>query len=356
METSNKNKKSSISSPVLVSTNCSGFKSFYITCCHLLCKDSKTYIRPSIKPVSKKASSYISINTSNKKPSSPPPPPPPTEQYPQNHFTDGKEAAYVYWKRVRQLELDLLQINKWIDIEKNLRDYIDSRNEKKNDKLEGDHRSGISNNVLLESKLMRLVSGEYVYVTNKSRPWGRMAMQISAPKIVYKETGSSTAFQVLQQMASMGASRMSCWLLESMPMGEFECENLTEKVSRGFEKNLMESILRSSIKKMEVLALEGLSIMMGAKGKPAKEKTAEMGKECVIIAVLIQMRDPEERYKSFGDVMIGLVEVSVAEESGFYIEGVHVAGIWNGFQGPSEKIRAGKWKSRTKKIISGVSL
>ncbi|KAI3859481.1 hypothetical protein MKX03_024521, partial [Papaver bracteatum] len=126
---------------------------------------------------------------------------------------------------------------------------------------------------------------------------------------------------VLREMASMGASHMSSWLVESMPMGEFECENLIEKVSRGFEKNLIESILRSSIKKMEVLALEGLSIMMGAKGKAAKEKRAEMRKECIIIAVLIQMRDPEESYKYFGDVMIGLVEFSVAEESGFYIEG-----------------------------------
>ncbi|RZC56435.1 hypothetical protein C5167_015293 [Papaver somniferum] len=189
---------------------------------------------------------------------------------------------------------------------------------------------------------MRLVSGEYVYVTNKSRPWGRMVMQISAPKILYKETGSSTAFQVLQEMTSMGESHMCCWLLESMPMGEFACENLTEKVSRGFEKNLMESILRNSIKKMEGLALEGLSIMMGAKGKAAKEKRAETRKECIIIAVLIQMRDPEESYKSFGDVMIGLVEVFVAEESGFYIEGVHVAGIWNGFQRPNAKIRARK--------------
>ncbi|KAI3859480.1 hypothetical protein MKX03_024520, partial [Papaver bracteatum] len=194
METSNKNKKSSISSPVLVSTNCSGFRSFYITCCHLLCKDSKTYVRPSIKPVSKKTSSSISIDTSNKKPSAPTPPPP-TEQHPQNHIIDGKEAAYVYWKRVRQLELDLLQINNWIDIEKNLRDYIDGRNEKEIDKLEGDYRSGISNNVLPESKLMRLVSGDYVYVTNKSRPWGRMLMQISAPKIIYKETRSNTALQ-----------------------------------------------------------------------------------------------------------------------------------------------------------------
>ncbi|MCL7035629.1 hypothetical protein MKW94_019458 [Papaver nudicaule] len=337
MEISNKNKKSAISSPVLVSTNCSGFKTFYIACCQLICKDSKTYIRPSIKPVAKKASSSgISVNASNKKPSSLPPL---AKEHPQNRFIDGKEAAYVYRKRVRQLELELLQINKWIDIEKNLREYVDSRNEKDFDKLKGDNMGGTSNKVFMESKLMRLVNGDYVYVTNKSRPWGRMVMQISAPRIVYKETGSN-ALQVLREMASMGASNLSSWLLESMPMGEFEYQNLNEKVSHGFEKSLMESLLRSSIKKMEVLAMEGLSIVMGAKGKAAKEKRAEREKECIILAVLIQMRDPEENYKTFGDMMIGLVEVSIAEKSGFYVEGVHVAGIWNGFQGPNEKIRA----------------
>ncbi|XP_043722796.1 uncharacterized protein LOC122669944 [Telopea speciosissima] len=161
-------------------------------------------------------------------------------------------------------------------------------------------------------------------------------MQLSAPAIIPVEVGSDI-LQVLQRMTLMGTNNLHHWLLKSLPMcdlcGDHEKKINESPMSLGSGNGFMEAIVVGSIEKFEILVLEGLRIQMGRKERAKKgvweKRYQEKSRECVVVVMLIQMRDAEKENEAFGEIMIGLVEASTrqAEGSGIVIEGVHVAGM-----------------------------
>ena len=47
-----------------------------------------------------------------------------------------------------------------------------------------------------------------------------------------------------------------------------------------------------------------------------RKNEKEQSKGCAVLLMLIKLRDPEERDEIVGDLMVGLIEVSVAAEMG----------------------------------------
>ena len=134
----------------------------------------------------------------------------------------------------------------------------------------------------------------------------------------------------------MGIEDLYDCLVESLPMGDIRGYDISKilkmAVMQGSEEGFMEAIIFSSLEKIERLVMEGLRIHMsstrrGAMGARKNEK--EQSKGCAVLLMLIKVRDPEERYETVGDLMVGLIEVSAAEmgERKHDTEGVHVAGM-----------------------------
>ena len=103
-------------------------------------------------------------------------------------------------------------------------------------------------------------------------------------------------------------------------------------VLEGSEDGFMEAILLDAMEKMEGLVLEGLRIQMGSSSKAInikESKGKERSRQCLVLLMLIQVRDPMEDNGAVGEFMIGLIEASAAEVSSrrFHIHGIHIAGI-----------------------------
>lgn len=142
--------------------------------------------------------------------------------------------------------------------------------------------------------------------------------------------------QVLCQMASMRMEDLLGSLFESMSMTNIsgcktgECRG--KSVLEGSEDGFVEAILLDAMEKMEGLVLEGLRIQMESSSKAIniKERKGKVrSRHCLVLLMLIQVRDPMEGNGAVGEFMIGLIEASAAEVSArrFHIHGVHIAGI-----------------------------
>ncbi|KMT03319.1 hypothetical protein BVRB_8g198550 isoform B [Beta vulgaris subsp. vulgaris] len=149
-------------------------------------------------------------------------------------------------------------------------------------------------------------------------------------------------------MAAMGKENLITWLLQSMPMTDIST-NKTHKLTKSPFKTpngLLEAILLNAVKRLGKLVIEGLRIQMGVKEVVKKQhnmgrRRSENGEEkiedhtnggaVIIMAMLIQPRDPEKGYEPMNEMMIGFVEAvkneEDDEETGFIVKGVHVAGL-----------------------------
>ncbi|XP_042513862.1 uncharacterized protein LOC122088609 [Macadamia integrifolia] len=313
-------KKKPLSSALVVSTDCSGFRSFFLNCGNHL-SQSKTYppSPDSIPIISKqRPSSSTPQNKSHHNP---------TSQQPSSICSrDGREAARIYWRRAQQLENELIQLDKWLNTEKLLRDCLD----KKNGSCPSELKMERTNESCLRTELLRMAHGGYIYRTMRLVTARRkLVIQLSAPAIIPVEVGSDI-LQVLKRMALMGTNNLHQWLLKSLPMCDL-CGDHGKKINESSGKGFMETIVFDAIEKFEILVLEGMRIQMGRKEKAKKGIWEKRLRECVVVVMLIQMRDEEKGNEAFGEIMIGLVEASIrqAEGSGIFIEGVHLAG-WLG--------------------------
>ncbi|KAK1289137.1 hypothetical protein QJS10_CPB18g00201 [Acorus calamus] len=248
----------------------------------------------------------------------------------ENFFGNRREAAQAYWRRAWQLEVELLQLDRWLSAEKRLRDSLDGGGGG------GDRVDGVRLESLVEEELVRLMDGSYLR-RMKRLGWplkGQLTMQVSSPAVA--ENGS-TASQVLNFMATLGEVRLRRSLLQQMPMEDMsKCAvaNLErgKPVFLGSERGFMESIITGAVERLEELALEGLMIQSCKEEKEIKAAMEET-KSCddfVVVVMLIQMRDPKKGYEAVGDLMIALVEATPDAEGAakrVRIGGVHLAGL-----------------------------
>ncbi|XP_020265861.1 uncharacterized protein LOC109841335 [Asparagus officinalis] len=227
----------------------------------------------------------------------------------------GSSSIYQdYSKKIRQLEMELGQMKMALSI--------------KNQPKENHKKTST------RKEMIKLADGSYLHQIKKiDSPWKRLLMQVSTPMII--ENGS-TASQVIRAMASMGMEDLYDCLTESMPMGDLRHSDLSKMqkriVTQGSEDGFVEAVLLGATEELEVLAMEGLRIQMSSTRKGSvnmRNNERARNKEPVVLAMLVQVRDPEERYESVGELMIALVEVSDVEkgERKYHSEGVHVAGI-----------------------------
>ncbi|KAK9099891.1 hypothetical protein Scep_023321 [Stephania cephalantha] len=297
-----KSNKGTLLQPLIVSTDCSRLKSFHLACRRHCCNPKSSQVLPS-KPISLKSS--------------------------DNFRNVG--AAQVYWAKANLLKLEIEELERLINNEKiRLEDCIADMSKMK---LE---TKGTNSSTDERADLIRLANGYLYHMKVIDKPWGRLAIQVSTPAILSSEIEPNLS-QVLRRMASMGTRDLNKWLLESMPMEDIHGKQVQEtemnSVCKGFGKGFMEGIVMASMEKMEILALEGLRIQMGRKEVTTNQMIFESsdGKtgESILLVMLVQLRDPENEYKNVGSLMVGLVEASVEEGSGFRIDGVHIAGISN---------------------------
>ncbi|KAK9275256.1 hypothetical protein L1049_022518 [Liquidambar formosana] len=317
-------KKKHLPSPLLVSTSCSKFKSLYLSCRrHLYCSKTSHH-----NPIPKNSAS-LPEPTSNQQKS--------TVLSSRECGSEGQVAAQMYWERVRRLELELIQLDEWLDNEKKLIDSLNNKNETYSAKF-GIEKPGKHCG---RTELTKLVEGGYLrnfYVSAWDMAPGRnLAMQVSASAVIPADTGS-TMSQVLNQMALMGRDNLIHWLLESMPMYDISSKKINVQCKTSCsEEGFLEAIFLSAIEKLESQVIEALQIQMSGKEtvknrKTWKERDDGRAEECVIQVMLVQVRDPENGYEAVGEIMIAFIEAFVAdmEESRFFIKGVHVAGISTG--------------------------
>ncbi|XP_072968098.1 uncharacterized protein [Typha angustifolia] len=243
----------------------------------------------------------------------------PAIMIPPSSFSDSEAAAQAYWRRVTQLEQELQKLDKWLSTERRLTECIKGGTRE-------EHRK----------PLLRLADGSYLHeIKRLGRPWGRLVMQISPPTIA---ENASTASEVIRGMMSMKMEDLCKCLMESMPMrditGQRRDEITGKPVLQGSEDGFMEAILLAAMEKMEGLVLEGLRIQMGSSrqgnnGIEKRGREKETTDDCVVVVVLIQVRDPKEDFGATGELMIGIIEASAADMEGtrFNIRGVHVAGL-----------------------------
>ncbi|URE18704.1 hypothetical protein MUK42_10488 [Musa troglodytarum] len=281
-------------SPAVVSAGCLRFKS-YLSLCRL---------------------------PSHRQPPSLPPAPLPQPTCGPSAAPDGEAAAQAYWRRARELEQELRKLDAWLSTEKGQTECPKNTTVMT---VENGH-----------TEMTRLSDGSYLHEIKKpGRPWGRLAMQVSAPLIAENATAAA---EVIRGMASLRRGELCECLHESMPMSNLSGRHTGEikgkRVVTGAEEHFVEAVLLGSVEKMEGLALEGLRIQMGGGGRAAAEvveKKAEAGsKERMVLVMLVQVRDPRENYEAVGEAMIGLIEASAAGEGGssrLDVQGLHVAGM-----------------------------
>lgn len=172
-------------------------------------------------------------------------------------------------------------------------------------------------------------------------------MHVSLPTVAEE---ASTAAEVLQRMTTMKIADLCKCLMSLMPMANITGLKSTGPAIQPFHPEtdldfLIEAILFDSVKKFKELVLEGLKIqLMGVTGRAenyteaiavagmdleARASRSTDRSDCIVLVVLIQVRDPKEEFGSVGELMIGLIEAQLGENGTlqFSIQGVHLAGL-----------------------------
>uniref|UniRef100_A0A803MPM0 PMI1/PMIR1-2 C-terminal domain-containing protein n=1 Tax=Chenopodium quinoa TaxID=63459 RepID=A0A803MPM0_CHEQI len=322
----------------------SKIKSFYLSCRnHIPCSNSSsisTKIVVSPIPILKK----VSLAYHRKKISS--------VNYPSSLRDDHCNALLVemQWQRMHKLEKELVELEEWLCTEiARLKNHLRSNNSNYEPhyvtKFDGNER---------DIRLGRLDGdGGYIYSLNGNKKalhgtCKDLVIQFSSPSLVPHDIGSNIS-EVLSQMAAMGKENLMTWLLNSMPMTDISIKN-TQRLTLNqcnTPNDVLEAILLEAIEKLGRLVIEGLHIQKGVKEVVKQQqditrRRSENGVErigdhgegnvVIIMAMLIQARDPHKGYEAVNEMMIGFVEAVVKraeddEESGFIIKGVHVAGL-----------------------------
>jgi hypothetical protein len=126
-------------------------------------------------------------------------------------------------------------------------------------------------------------------------------------------------------MAAMGADNLCRYLIQSMPLKDIAGRNNPGEPVRRTTAGLSsgnddDGLVLKGVAKLESLVLEGLKIQIQIiTEQPATaavdrrlERDEAVGKGCCRVhAVLMQARDPTERYAAVGDPIIGLIEASL---------------------------------------------
>ncbi|OEL27141.1 hypothetical protein BAE44_0011837 [Dichanthelium oligosanthes] len=284
----------------------------------------------------------------------------------------ASDAAERYWKRVQLLEEEIRRLSKWLGQEERpapaatecvvrggakakeegasavaecvVRNGAKAREESNraatatvtasNRRVNADQAA-----VVGVEETVRLEDGSYLReVRRVGRPWERLAVQVSLPVV---PVDAASASEVLDKMAAMRAEDLCKFLIQMMPLKDITGEQnpgepvrRTARLSSG--DDLVEALVFTAMDKLESLVLVGLKIQMAA---PATEPAAvaadrrdneAVSKDCMVHVVLMQVRDPNERYGAIGDPMIGLIEASLERKDGavkLEMQGLHVAGI-----------------------------
>ncbi|CAL5072862.1 unnamed protein product [Urochloa decumbens] len=224
-----------------------------------------------------------------------------------------------------------------------------------------------------EEIVARLEDGSYLReIRRAGRPWGRLAVQVSRPVV---PEDAASASEVLDKMAAMRADDLCKFLVEMMPLkditgqqnpGEPVRRRAAARLSSG--DDLLEALIIRAMDKLESLVLEGLKIQMASPAvEPAtvaavvadrrRDDEAAVGKDdCMVHVVLMQVRDPNERYGAIGDTMLGLVEASLQRKDGtvkLEMQGMHVAGISFVNRKPSGDGRCAMWSASLRQCTKG---
>ncbi|CAD6218161.1 unnamed protein product [Miscanthus lutarioriparius] len=204
-------------------------------------------------------------------------------------------------------------------------------------------------------EVVRLEDGSYMReVRRVGRTWERLAVQVSRPAV---PADAASASEVLGKMAAMRAEDLWKFLVQLMPLKDITGQkNPGEPVRRTARPisgdDLVEALVLDAMGKLEYLVLEGLKIQMASPAtEPATATAAAAGgdgrrdkavsKDCSMVhVVLMQARDPKERYGAIGDPMIGLIEASLEMKDATTVRrrmlGLHVAGISSVMSRPSD--------------------
>lgn len=160
-------------------------------------------------------------------------------------------------------------------------------------------------------------------------------------------------------MAAMRAEDLWKFLVQLMPLKDITGQkNPGEPVCRTARPisgvDLVEALVLDAMGKLEYLVLEGLKIQMASPAAATEPCTATatatavgdgrrdkaVSKDCMVHVVLMQARDPKERYGAIGDPMIGLIEASLEMKDATTVRrrmlGLHVAGISSVMSRPSD--------------------
>ncbi|XP_078178913.1 uncharacterized protein LOC144573099 [Carex rostrata] len=256
------------------------------------------------------------------------PNPPPL---PPNHLSPD------YNKRLRELERDINSLKARIIAQKHHSIPTNRR------LINGDDKDGDE-----APPATRFSDGSFLHeITSIGKPWDRLCIHVSLPTVAEE---ASTAAEVLQRMTTMKIADLCQCLMSLMPMANITGLKSTAPAIQPFHPEtdldfLIEAILFDSVKKFKELVLEGLKIqLMGVTGRAenyteaiavastdleARASRSTDRSDCIVLVVLIQVRDPKEEFGSVGELMIGLIEAQLGENGTlqFSIQGVHVAGL-----------------------------
>ncbi|XP_062199871.1 uncharacterized protein LOC133902279 [Phragmites australis] len=289
---------------------------------------------------------------------------------------DAVAAAEQYWKRVQFLEEEIRRLSKWVGQEERPAPAAEcvvrgsakateehgsaaTNNERVRNGAKAREEGGNATVAMTTSTkrcisvvhgagagvegIVRLEDGSYLReVRRVGRPWERLAVQVSRP--VVPEDAASVA-EVLDKMTAMRAEDLCKFLIQIMPLKDIAGQQnpgdpvrRTARLSSG--DDLVEALIFKSMDKLEGLVLEGLKIQMASAATdsgtaPApvaadRQRHEAVSKDCLVHVVLMQVRDPKERYGAIGDLMIGLIEESLESKDGkvkLEVQGMHVAGI-----------------------------
>ncbi|KAL6844573.1 hypothetical protein ACP4OV_025232 [Aristida adscensionis] len=306
----------------------------------------------------------------------------------RNGDAAGGDAAATeerYWKRVRFLEEEIRRLSKWLAHEERPAPATAAEGAGssatageeeggggaatecgKDSAMVGDEgddpatasataakmRVSVGHGAGGAEEMARLEDGSYLREVRRvvGRPWKRLAVQVSRPVV---PEDAATAAEVLDKMTSTSADHLCKFLTQKMPLKDVagrqspgEPVRRTRRLSSG--DDLLEALILKSMDKIEALVLEGLKIQMSSTATSTATSTAAAaaaaaastggqqrheapGKDCMVVAVLMQARDPTERYGAIGDPMIGLIEASLGRKDDgkvrLQMQGLHVAGI-----------------------------
>ncbi|KAJ1290804.1 hypothetical protein BS78_02G271200 [Paspalum vaginatum] len=286
---------------------------------------------------------------------------------------DAAETAEKYWKRVQLLEEEIRRLSEWLDHEERPAPaatecvVIGGRTKDSKEvgsagaatecvgnggvKVREEGGSASTGTTTTDAKrcvghgaggvqeMVRLEDGSYMReVRRVGRMWERLAVQVSRP-VVPKDAASAS--EVLDKMTAMRAEDLFELLVQTMPLKDIagrqnpgEPVRRTARLSSG--DGLAEALVFKAMDKLESLALEGLKIQMASPATdPATVAAATAdrrrdSKDCIVYVVLMQARDPEEKYGAIGAPMVGLIEASLQRKDGavkLEMQGLHVAGI-----------------------------